>query len=331
MKNHRDTQTYFMRNRKTDKEYARAIQARLIDFSTTFMPVVQQFCRSPLGTFIYRQYATKLLLQDHTKLLTKEKSDWTLKEKSEQFKDTSGITNCYKTFDKTITKGCRAWQIKKRLKELSAEYQKRVRLELERDERERLEDEERKKKDLVSKVFPMRTGDFAMLYSMVDRWKKSEIERITSMSCGAAKVAEFYMLLEKEIEILQSIERLRNKVKKDLEVKKVMNFFKSIGSPIEWDSDYKNMHIVMDTLEAQKGREYYDLYQKLCNKHLSKEEKLEVYSSIKEYLHQHQCAESQEITSLIDRVCELIARGMSSNYLTGKPRTYYIKDLERSL
>lgn len=92
IKNHRDTQTYFMRNRKTDKEYARATQARSINVSTIYMCGVKQFCRSPLGTFTYRQFVTKLLLPDHTKLLMREKSVWTLKEKSEQFKDTSGKT-----------------------------------------------------------------------------------------------------------------------------------------------------------------------------------------------------------------------------------------------
>lgn len=230
----------------------------------------------------------------------------------------------------------RAWKMKQRLKELSAEFQKQMRLEQERDEQERKDDEERKKKDLVRKVFPMRSEDFAMLYNMVcwqkqsnhskpitrrvlqvDRWKKSEIERIISMSCGAAKIAEFYLLLEKEIEILQSIDRLRSKVKKDLEIKKVIDFFQAIGSPIEWDSDYKHIHISMDTLEAQRGRQYFDLYQKLCNKYLNKEERLEIYANIKQYLNTHNCSESQEIVALIDRVCELIARGMSSNYLTG--------------
>lgn len=38
---------------------------------------------------------------------------------------------------------------------------------MKRDEREKKENEERRKKDLISKVFPMKSGDFAMLYNMV--------------------------------------------------------------------------------------------------------------------------------------------------------------------
>ncbi|XP_066260801.1 IQ motif and ubiquitin-like domain-containing protein [Euwallacea similis] len=280
MKNHRDTQTYFTRNRKTENEYARATQVptRLI-----YLP---SLCDKILTAGPYE----------------------TAEEREKRLNVERKVTIIQRFF--------RAWQIKKHLKQLGVEYEKRVRSEQEREENERREDEKRRKKDLMSKVFPMKSQDFAMLYSMVDRWKKSEIERITSISCGAAKIAEFYLLLEKEIEILQSIGRLKNKVKKDLEIKKVIDFFGAIGNPIEWNSDYKRIHIAMDTLEAQKGREYYDLYKRLCDKYLTNEERFEIYSEIKEYLHTHSCAESHEIVSLIERVCELIARGMSSSYLT---------------
>ncbi|KAH1017326.1 IQ and ubiquitin-like domain-containing protein [Dendroctonus ponderosae] len=281
MKNHRDTQTYYTRNRRTEREYATATQ---VSTKGIYLPSVCD------------------------KILTA--GPYETAEEREKRLDVEGKV-------RTIQRYFRAWKIKKRLKELSAEFHKRMRLEQERDEQERKDDEERKKHDLVRKVFPMRSEDFAMLYNMVDRWKKSEIDRIVSMSCGAAKIAEFYLLLEKEIEILQSIDRLRSKVKKDLEVKKVIDFFQAIGNPIEWDSDYKHIHISMDTLETQKGREYFDLYQRLCNKYLKKDERLEIYANIKQYLNTHNCSESQEIVALIDRVCELIARGMSSNYLTG--------------
>ncbi|XP_066155191.1 IQ motif and ubiquitin-like domain-containing protein isoform X2 [Euwallacea fornicatus] len=280
MKNHRDTQTYFTRNRKTENENARATQ---VPTSSIYLP---SLCDKIL---IAGPYETA---EEREKRLDVERKV------------------------RTIQRFFRAWQIKRHLKELSAEYEKRVKSDQEREEKERREDEERRKKDLMNKVFPMKSQDFAMLYSMVDRWKKSEIERITSISCGAAKIADFYLLLEKEIEILQSINRLRNKVKKDLEIKKVIDFFDAIGNPIEWNSDYKQIHIAMDTLEAQKGREYYDLYKRLCGKYLTNKERFEIYSGIKEYLHTHSCTESQEIVSLIERVCELIARGMSSSYLT---------------
>ncbi|XP_050310148.1 IQ and ubiquitin-like domain-containing protein [Anthonomus grandis grandis] len=281
-KNHRDTQTYFTRNRKTEREYSRATQV------ATRSHYIPNIC---------------------DKILTA--GPYETADEREKRLDVEGKV-------RTIQRYFRAWQIKTRLKVLHEEFQKRILMEKLRDEKERKENEERRKKDLVSKVFPLKSEDFAMLYNMVDRWKQSEIQRITSMSCGAAKIAEFYLLLEKEIEILQSIERLRAKVKKDYEIKKVIDFFKNIGSPIEWDSDYKHIHISMDTLEAQKGREYFELFKQLCDKNqVSKEGRFEIYANLKDYLKTHQCAESQQIISLVDRACELMARGMSTTYISG--------------
>ncbi|KAF7270356.1 hypothetical protein GWI33_016682 [Rhynchophorus ferrugineus] len=280
-KNHRDTQTYFTRNRKTEKEYCHATQV------TTRGIYIPNTC---------------------DKIITA--GPYETADERERRLDVEGKV-------RIIQRYFRVWMIKKKLKELSEEYHKRMRIAMEREQKDREEDDRRRKKDLVSKVFPMRTEDFAMLYNMVDRWKKSEIARITSLHCGAAKIAEFYLLLEKEIEILQSIEHLRMKVNRDIETKKIIDFFKAIGSPIEWDSSYKNIHISMDTLEAQKGREYFELYKRVCDKHATREEKLQTYLDIKMYLNSHRCGEKQEILNLIDRVSEFLARGMTGNCIKG--------------
>ncbi|XP_030768364.1 LOW QUALITY PROTEIN: IQ and ubiquitin-like domain-containing protein [Sitophilus oryzae] len=279
LKNHRDTQTYFTRNRRTEQDYSRATQV------TTKGIYLPNACDRILTPGPYE----------------------TADERERRI-DIEGKV-------RTIQRYYRAWMMRKKLKEFSDEYQKRLRIALEREEKERIEDAKRRKKDLVDKVFPVKTEDFAMLYSMVDRWKKSEIERITSIHCGPSKIAEFYLLLEKEIEIIQSIERLRTKVNKDVEKKQIIDFFKAIGSPIEWDSDYKHIHISMDTMEAQKGREYFRLYQRLCDQKATKEDRLQTYLDIKLYLNTHKCNERQEIISLIDRMCEFLARGMSESSL----------------
>lgn len=205
--------------------------------------------------------------------------------------------------------------MRKCIKELSEEYKKRVGLQREREEREQREDEERRRRDIISKVFPMSAVDFAMLYTMVERWKNAELARISSTHCGPSKIAEFYLVLDKEVEILRSIQNIRNKIAKDKEVKKTLDFFKAIGTPIEWYSDYKNLHISMDTLQTQRGREFFSLYKQLCDKTLKKEERLEVYLKIKEYLCSHACDERKQIIPLIDRACELIVRGMDEKYL----------------
>ncbi|KAJ8933940.1 hypothetical protein NQ314_013696, partial [Rhamnusium bicolor] len=273
MKNHRDTQTYFTRNRRTEIGYARATQITTKDI---YIPSVAD------------------------KILTS--GPYETADEREKRLDIEGKV-------RTIQK------IRKCLKILSEEYHKRMRMQWEREERERLEDEERKKRDIVSKVFPMNPADFSMLYTMTERWKKAEIARISSIHCGPSKIAEFYLLLDKEVEIFRSIENIRNKVAKDMEIQKTLEFFKSIGDPIEWYSDYKNLHIIMDTLETQKGREYFALFKKLCDKNMETEDRIKSYLDIKEYLMEHFCVESEEIINLIDRVCALLARGIEAKHL----------------
>lgn len=119
------------------------------------------------------------------------------------------------------------------LKELSQEYQKRMRLAQELEEQAQKEDDNRRRKDMVSKIFPVTLADFAMLFTMVDRWKKSEIARINSMYCGASKLAELYLLLEKEVEMLRGIENLRTKAAKDMEYKYIERFFRNIGKTFQ--------------------------------------------------------------------------------------------------
>ncbi|XP_056633896.1 IQ and ubiquitin-like domain-containing protein [Diorhabda sublineata] len=280
-KNHRDTQTYIMRNRKTQMAYAHATQMANLEI---YIPSVTDKILTP------GPYETA--------------------DEREKRLDIDGKV-------RTIQRYFRAWKMRKALKELSAEYRKRVRLENEQDEKERLDDEKRKRQDVISTVFPMNMSDFAMLYAMVDRWKKNEIARITSMHCGASKIAELYLLLEKEIEMLRVIESMRNRVYKELEYKRIQDFFKKIGEPIDWYSTYKSLHIFMDTLETQKGRKYFELYQKLIEKDLTVEQKLNVYLEVKEYIQDHQCQDSEVLNNLIDRMCQLLVRGVSRKNLQG--------------
>ncbi|CAH1967712.1 unnamed protein product [Acanthoscelides obtectus] len=278
MKNHRDTQTYLMKNRKLDMEYTRATQ---MPNKGIYIPCVND------------------------RIITA--GPYETADEREARLDIDGKV-------RTIQRYFRAWKMRQSLHELSEEYRQRVRLEQERIERERLEDQARKRRDLVSKVFPMTLTDFAMLYSMVEKWKKAEIAKISSMYCGPSKIAEFYLLLEKEIDILRSLEKLKLQVVEDMGHKKVINFFKAIGKPIEWYSNYKSLHIYMDTLETQRGREYFKLYKTLVKKDLTTEEKLQVYCEIKTYLADHDCGESLQIIHLIDRVCQLMARGAEHRY-----------------
>ncbi|RZB39174.1 IQ and ubiquitin-like domain-containing protein, partial [Asbolus verrucosus] len=273
LRNHRDTQTYFMRNRKLDMEYSQATQMTSDDI---WIPNVTD------------------------KIITA--GPYETAEEREKRLDIEGKV-------RTIQRYFRAWLTSRRLKELSAEYHKRLQLMLEREALEKKEDMERKKRDLISRVFPRTAADFSMLYAMTERWKKAEIKRIISMHCGPAKIAEFYMLLEKEIEILRSIEALRMKLKDDRKLQKEIDFFKTIGDPWTFLSSYKKIPVVMDTLETQKGRTYRELYETVSDRNLNPSERMLVLLELKRGLESHNCVISNELIDLIDRACELLARG----------------------
>lgn len=216
----------------------------------------------------------------------------------------------------------RAWKIRKALKELSAEYKKRIRVEQEMIQFNLEDDANRKKRELIGKVFPRTKADFCMLFAMVDRWKKAEIKRICNSYSGPAKITAFYILLDKEVQMLRAIENHRQQIKKDIKVQKDREFFRIIGDPIAWNNrykdwtdQYKDLYIEMDTLETQQGHEYYKIFLSISDENVDLEDRLQALLNIKLLLHDHNCQLSNELVSLIDRACELMVRGLTNKQL----------------
>lgn len=104
-------------------------------------------------------------------------------------------------------------------------------LHWEREERMRTEREhdECLRKEAVRKIFPRTRADYEMLYAMVENWRKAEIKRISSMKTVAPKKAEFCLLLKKEIESLNAIERYRLELKKEKLAKKELSIMEKVN------------------------------------------------------------------------------------------------------
>lgn len=273
LKNHRDTQTYFTRNRKLDKEYSQATQ---MTTDQIWIPNITD------KIIVAKTYETA---DEREKRLAISQKVW------------------------IIQRYFRAWLTRKRVKEYSAEYKKRQKCVSEREALEKTNDENRRKYDLINRVFPRTAADFSMLYSMTERWKKAEIRRIISMHCGPARIAEFYLLLEKEIELLRSIEALRMELKNDRAIQKELDFFKIIGDPWTFKSTYNSIPITIDTTETQKGRSFRKLYETVCNTNLNHEERIMVFLDLKQYFSSHNCLVVNDLVQLVDRACELLACG----------------------
>jgi hypothetical protein len=116
---------------------------------------------------------------------------------------------------------------------LQWERRERMRAEIERDECFR--------KEAVRKIFPRTRADYEMLYAMVENWRKAEIKRISSMKTVAPKKAEFCLLLKKEIEALNVIERYRLELKREKLAKKELSIMEKVNSSTHECSVYSSI------------------------------------------------------------------------------------------
>lgn len=94
--------------------------------------------------------------------------------------------------------------------------------------------ERRIKREQRAKQFPRTQDDFDLLYGEVQKWKMAELKRIASMYEGAARVAEVNILLDKEIQLLNGIERQRQIVFDAMRDFRQEQMLKKMGDPIKW-------------------------------------------------------------------------------------------------
>lgn len=118
-----------------------------------------------------------------------------------------------------------AW---KRFVKMKMEHEECLKWDREESLRAEREHDERLRKETVRKIFPRTRADYEMLYAMVENWRKAEIKRISSMKTDAAKKAEFCLLLKKEIESLNTIERYRLELKKESLAKKELSIMEKV-------------------------------------------------------------------------------------------------------
>lgn len=64
--------------------------------------------------------------------------------------------------------------------------------------------------------------------------KQNQIARINEMYSGAPRIAELHLMLEKEIKLLNGIERQRTKVRAHLQDQKIEKELDKMGMPIKW-------------------------------------------------------------------------------------------------
>ncbi|XP_053945246.1 IQ and ubiquitin-like domain-containing protein [Anastrepha ludens] len=185
------------------------------------------------------------------------------------------------------------------------EYRRLVANRKAEEERLQAEAEKRVKRIELAKQFPRTKDDFEMLYSEVQKWKIAELKRITRLYEGPARIAEVNVLLDKEIQLRNGIEKQRYIVKKAMEDFRNEKMLTKLGEPIKWIG-YKDNVIHMDLLRTQRARFLTEVYKDMQKK-VSREERLELLTKLKSILMgEREFPDFAEIFDLIQREINLM-------------------------
>ncbi|XP_021196611.3 IQ and ubiquitin-like domain-containing protein [Helicoverpa armigera] len=184
--------------------------------------------------------------------------------------------------------------------------------EEERLEREAME--RRLRHDLITKTFPKTREDFDQLYAMVDRWKHAEIARISQLHAKGPKIAEFSLLLDKEVELLRCIEDYRVKVREDSRKIKEKRFLEEISKPVAWYGRDGKI-ITMETVEIQKAKKLKELYNSFIRNDMDTKERIELLVDMKFALQDFRHPLAEEVITLLDQESDLLIRQYNSHQL----------------
>lgn len=158
------------------------------------------------------------------------------------------------------------------------------------------------KREERAKQFPRTQDDFDLLYGEVQKWKMAELKRIASMYEGAARVAEVNILLDKEIQLLNGIERQRQIVSDAMKDFRQEQMLKKLGEPIKWVGYggsvggfnimaerifiiwiFLDTIVHLDLLRTQRVRFLTEIYKDL-QKPLKKSDRLELITKVRKIL-----------------------------------------------
>jgi hypothetical protein len=125
-----------------------------------------------------------------------------------------------------------------------------------------------------------------------------------------------YMLLSKEVKLVQTIDRLKSFAKDENADKQIEAELEAMSAPKLWqmrDGKIAEVHTPYTT----RAKELADLSRGLRSKNLSVDERLDVLMNVKWTVNEFNHALSVEIADLCDREADLLSRGRGDTFLDG--------------
>ncbi|CAD8114686.1 unnamed protein product [Paramecium primaurelia] len=212
----------------------------------------------------------------------------------------------------------RGWFARRRTNALRQKKQQLQNEQLEKEEDFRRQEEVRHKKEIERRTNPRTKEDFQILYEELELWRTTEIARIKSSAMTEEeKRAALKQVLNKETDLLQTIDRLKiiaNQKNKD---EKINKFLKSISDPKKWLRKSDGRLTEVHTLYTTRARELMDIYNGLKQRKLSLDERLDILVNTKWTVKEWDCNLTREIVDLIDREADMLNRGRPEPSLEG--------------
>lgn len=230
---------------------------------------------------------------------------------------------CYKTYEEkseenniihaviTIQRALRSWRHGKRIRHL-IELQKTLLEDIKKQKLEILKDQAEKERAMVtSAACPVKRDDFYMLYLTVGKWWKKEWKRICDQRTLEPRKAELVLLLNKEVKLIENIEKHRIIAKKESLKKERIRFLERSARPITFKSRRGEM-ISIDDRDTQKAREFKEIYSALINSNLQSNDRMDILLTVKELIISQfiEFEYADYLISLINREIDLLSLGM---------------------
>ncbi|XP_070503513.1 IQ motif and ubiquitin-like domain-containing protein [Chironomus tepperi] len=210
-----------------------------------------------------------------------------------------------------IQRNFRLCRLKKCIRECASEFRRISAI--------KKKQEEKIKQDYInanrkSDNFPRTKKDFDVLFAQIATWKETETKRISKEFTGPTRVIEIQALLEKEIQLLNGIEKRRLEIQGEIQAARQDRILKQCGEPIKWIG-YRNTLIEMDTIRTQRARTLTELFTLLRQPMKNLDDRLRLLNDISEALCNENTSRIIELENLFERERELLRCKVSDDTL----------------
>jgi len=195
------------------------------------------------------------------------------------------------------------------------EEEQRFLAEFEKEEKEQYE------REVERRTNPRTAADFEILYNELDNWRHHETLAIKSNKNTDDETRKTLLkeLLEKEVELLQKIDRMKAIASKENREKRIRKMLENFSAPKKWQISNGDTAVVHTEL-TQRAAELKDLYIALRNNDFSIDDRLKVLLHVKWTVKEFDNELIRDLIDLLDREADLLNRGRKGSAMQGLRR-----------